>query len=78
MKNKERKEKCMLSDDDLESVSGGEEEPMIQCLSDIGGIRMLGNEGITINRVCRVCKSVNWFTEQQEHYYCCKCGNLIQ
>lgn len=37
MKNKERKEKCMLSDDDLESVSGGEEEPIAQFRSDIEG-----------------------------------------
>lgn len=73
---KENAAKAELNDAELEFISGGMEEPELLC-PDIGGSEMPGNQQMTINRICRSCRSVIWFTERQEHYYCDKCGNLI-
>lgn len=68
--------KKMITDDDLELVSGGEESPALLS-PDAGGLRMSGDDQMTINLVCRECNQVRWFTKRQEHYYCPVCCNLI-
>lgn len=74
VKNTERKDKCVLSDDDLEFVSGGGE--MAEGAFKTREERLFGTKNWVACRICPTCGNAN-SVERDGRLYCTACGGLM-